>query len=65
MMKYNIEELVKDKNEVVGVLEMRTQLMYYLKGLPNTKELKLAICKCNTKDELINLLNEYEKDVME
>jgi len=65
MMKYNVEELVKDKNEVVGVLEMRTQLMHYLKGLPNTKDLKLAICKSNSKDELIELLDKYQKEVME
>ena len=65
MMRYNVEKLVEDKNEVVGVLEMRTQLMYYLKGMPNTKNLKLAICKANSKDELIEILNEYEKEVME
>ena len=60
MMIYNIEELVKEKGEVVGVLELRTQLMYYLKGLPNTKELKLAICKCNTKKQLLDILNKYK-----
>lgn len=65
MMKYNIEELVKDKNEVIGVLEMRTQLMYYLKGLPNTKNLKLAIVEAKTKEELLSLLDEYEKNIME
>jgi len=65
MMKYNVEEIVKDKNETVGVLEMRTQLMYYLKGLPNTKNLKLAICKASSKDELIDILNKYEQEVME
>jgi len=65
MMRYNIEELVKDKNEVVGVLEMRTQLMYYLKGMPNTKNLKLAICKASSKDELIKIIDEYEKEVTE
>lgn len=65
MMRYNIEKLVEDKNEVLGVLEMRTQLMYYLKGMPNTKNLKLAICKANSKDELIYILNEYEKELME
>ena len=65
MMKYNIEELAKDKNEVLAVLEMRTQLMYYLKGMPNTKDLKLSICKCNSKEELIELLNKYQKEVME
>jgi len=64
MMKYNVEEIVKNKDEVVGVLEMRTQLMYYLKGMPNTKEIKLAICKANTKEELINIIDEYKKEVM-
>ena len=65
MMKYNVEELINDKNEVVGVLEMRTQRMYYLKGMPNTKNLKLAICKASSKDELIEILENYEKEVME
>ena len=65
MMKYNIENIVKDKNEVVGVLEMRSQLMYYLKGLPNTKNLKLKIVAANTKEELINIIDEYQKEVME
>ena len=65
MMKYNIEEIIKDKNEVVGVLEMRTQLMYYLKGLPNTKDVKLKICNAKTKDELIEIIDEYSKEIME
>ena len=63
MMKHHLKELVKDKNEVVGVLEMRTQLMYYLKGLPDTKKLKLAIVNATKKEEILNLLNEYEKEI--
>jgi hypothetical protein len=39
--------------------------MYYLKGLPNTKELKLEICKCKYEDELLKVLDEYEKSIME
>lgn len=65
MMRYNVEEIVKDKNEVVGVLEMRTQLMYYLKGLPNTKDIKLKICKATSKAELIKIIDDYQKEVME
>ncbi len=65
MMKYNIEEIVKEKNEVVGVLEMRSQLMYYLKGLSNTKKIKQEICKCVTKEELIKVLEDFEKEVKE
>ena len=60
MMKYNIKELVKDKCETVAVLELRTQLMYYLKGLPNTKDLKLKICQAKSSEELLTLLNNYE-----
>lgn len=65
MMKYNVEEIIKDKNELVGILEMRTQLMYYLKGMPNTKNIKLQICSAKTKEELLNILETYEKEVME
>lgn len=65
MMKYNVEKLIEDKNEVIGVLEMRTQLMYYLKGMPNTKELKLKICKATTKNELLKILEDYEQEIME
>ena len=65
MIKYNIKELIKEKGEKVGVLELRTQIMYYLKGLPNTKELKLAICKCESENELLNVIFDYEKSIME
>ena len=44
MMKYNIKKLVEEKGEKVGVLELRTQLMYYLKRMPNSKNTKLRIC---------------------
>ena len=65
MILYNIEEIVKEKGEKIGILEMRTQIMYYLKKLPNTKNLKLKICASSTKEELINLIKEYQKEVME
>ena len=65
MMKYHINKLVEDKNEIVGVLEMRTMLMYYLKGLPNTKNIKLKIVSAKTKEELINIIEEYKLQVME
>lgn len=65
MMRYNVKELIKDKNETVGVLELRTELMYYLKGMPNTKDLKLKICKCGCEEELLNAIDEYEKSIME
>lgn len=65
MMITNIEEIVKEKGEVVGVLEMRSQLMYYLKGMPNTKAFKLALVKAKTKNELINIIKDYQNIIME
>ena len=59
MMIYHIEELCKDKPEKVAILELRSVLMFYLKGLSNTKELKIKICTSKTKEDLINLLNNY------
>lgn len=61
MMKYNIEELINDKNETIGVLEMRTQLMYYLKGIPNTKNIKLEICNATSREELLNIVDKIKE----
>lgn len=64
MMKRITNDLIEEKGERLGVLELRTMLVYFLKGLKNTKELKLKIFKCNTKNELMNAIDEY-KDLME
>ena len=61
MMKQNIEDLISEKGEYIGVLEMRSQLMYYLKGLPFTKNLKQGIVSAKTKKELFSLLDDYER----
>ncbi len=63
MMKEHIELLVKDKGEKIAVLELRTILMYYLKGMPNTKKVKLLICNAETKEELLNIIKDYEQNV--
>ena len=60
MMKYYTERLVNDKGEKIGILEMRTNLMYFLKGLPNTKDIKRKIVECNSKDELLKVIDEYK-----
>lgn len=40
MMKKHFEMLKNDKNEQVALLEIRTNLLYYLKGMPKNKEIK-------------------------
>lgn len=65
MMKRHFELLKKDKNEHVALLEIRTNLLYYLKGMPKSKEMKTLVCSCKTSEELLNILNQYEKEIKE
>ena len=58
---YNLLE--QDKNPVLANLEMRSFIMWYLKGIPNTKELKNEVNKLKTKQEVLDLLkNFFEKN---
>lgn len=57
MMKEHTLANIEDKGEVRGILEMRSLLLYYLKGIPNTKNIKLAICACQNKDDLLAIID--------
>ena len=57
MMLKHINLLYEDKPEKLATLELRTILLYYLKNVPNSKEHKLNIVKCKSKEEYINLMN--------
>ena len=59
MMKKHYELLEKDKNEIVALLEIRTNILYYLAGMPNSKEYKTKICSCKSKKELFDVLDTY------
>ena len=65
MMKKHFELLKNDKNERVAVLEIRTNILYYLKGMPESKEMKQKVCACKTSEELLNVLNTYEQFLKE
>ena len=53
--------LLEIKPEKVAVLEMRTHAAWYIKGLNGSKETKLNIFKCETKEELLKILVEYKE----
>ena len=63
MIKRHMDLLLNTKNEKVALLEMRTHIAYYLKGIPGTKELKTKIFKTKTKKEIIDLLDDFLKDI--
>ena len=62
MIKRHMDLLLSTKNEKVALLEMRTHIAYYLKGIPGTKELKQKIFKTKTKKEIIDLLDDFLKN---
>lgn len=59
MIKKHLNLLIKTKPYKVAMLEIRSHAAWYLKGLPNAKELKEKIFKTKTEDEFINLLDNY------
>lgn len=58
----HFDYLLQIKNEKVAVLEMRTHAAWYIKGMKNASEIKNKIFKCNSKDELIDILENYIKN---
>lgn len=63
LMKRHYELLKQDKNEHIALLEIRNNFLYYLKGMPNNKEIKSLICSCKSEEELLNVLNNYEEEL--
>ena len=63
MIKHHLDLLIKTKPLKVALLEIRSHAAWYLKGLPNAKELKEQIFKTKTEEELINLLDNYLKNI--
>ncbi len=64
MIKRHLELLLLTKPYKIAMLEIRSHAAWYLKGLPNAKELKESIFKTKTKEELNNLLNNYIKSMI-
>lgn len=61
MIKKHYELLENDKNEKTALLEMRTNILYYLACMPNSKEYKTKLCQCQNKKEVFDLLDLYLK----
>ena len=61
MCYHHMNYLLKIKNETVAVLEMRSHIAWYIKGMPYHKEIKNLIFKAKTKEEITEILDNYEK----
>lgn len=60
MMRYHYQLLCEDTNEKSASLEIRSHILYYLKGMPKSKEMKNKICTCMNSKEIFACLDEYE-----
>ncbi len=60
MMKKHYELLLNDKTEKQALLEIRSHIIWYLKGMPKSKEIKNKICQSKTSEEMFNIINDYK-----
>lgn len=63
MCFHHLNYLMKIKNEKVAVLEMRSHIAWYLKGMPRAQIVKNEIFKAKTRDEIEKILNNYLKEL--
>lgn len=63
MMRKHYELLIKDKGEKLANLEIRSHIIWYLKGMPNNKEIKNKICQSKTLEEIVKIIEEYQQDL--
>lgn len=55
----HLDYLMELKSEKVAVLEMRSHIAWYIKGMPDSVEVKVRCFKATTADEIKNILNNY------
>ena len=61
MCYQHLSYLLKIKPEHIAVLEMRSHIAWYIKGMPYHKEIKSLIFKANNKEDIQEILDNYLK----
>lgn len=59
MIKRHLNLLLKNKVERVAILEIRTHISHYLKGVDGSKELKEKLFQAKSKDDIYKLLDDF------
>lgn len=57
----HLDYLLKNKDEKIAVLEMRSHISWYIKGIPYHKEVQNQCFKAKTKEEIKEILDNYLK----
>lgn len=57
----HLDYLLKIKSERIAILEMRSHISWYIKGIPYHKEIQSMCFKAKTKEEITEILDNYLK----
>jgi len=57
----HLDYLLKIKPERIAILEMRSHISWYIKGIPYHKEIQSLCFKAQTKEDIIEILDNYLK----
>jgi nifR3 family TIM-barrel protein len=63
MMEKHLNNLIKFKNEKAALLEIRSHISWYLKGVPHGNELKIELFKTKTIEDVRKLIEEFKERV--
>lgn len=63
LINEHIDDLVKYKGEKIAILEMRGHAPWYLKGLPNSTEVRRKISRSSKVSEVKTLLKQYFNNI--
>jgi len=63
MCYHHLDNLLKIKTEKVAVLEMRSHVSWYIKGMPGAQQVKNSVFKAQTSEELRKILDNYLKEL--
>jgi len=59
MLKRHYELLLENTSEKQSILEIRMHALWYIKGLPNSANIKNQICQTKTSNELFEIIDNY------
>ena len=57
----HMEYLLEFKSEKQAILEMRSHISWYMKGLDGVNEIKNKVFKATTKKEVLKILGEFSQ----
>jgi len=61
----HMDSLIDIKGEKVAMMEMRSHMAWYMKGLPGSSVVKKEIVRMNSRDAMVELLARFEVHLLE